>query len=109
MNEDDWQRQVIDTARMFGWRVGHFRPALTRHGWRTPVSADGKGFPDLILLRDACIAVELKTDDPASDLTTDQRLWLAAFETAGIENHVWRPRDAEAVMRRLARRRTDRV
>lgn len=71
------------------------------------MQGDGAGFPDLLMVRDVVLAVELKTD--TGDLSADQRLWLAAFEIAGIENHVWRPRDAEAVMRRLARRRTDRV
>ena len=63
MLEDDWQRQVVDLARLRGWRVAHFRPARTERGWRTPVEADGAGFPDLLLVRGAqLLAVELKTD-----------------------------------------------
>lgn len=44
-DERQWQAQVIELARILGWRVAHFRPALTKHGWRTPVQADGAGFP----------------------------------------------------------------
>jgi hypothetical protein len=48
--ERDFQSAVVPCARLFGWRVAHFRAAQTKHGWRTPVEADGKGFPDLLLL-----------------------------------------------------------
>lgn len=106
MREEEWQRQVLDTAKMFGWLSAHFRPLMTRHGWRTPVQGDGKGWPDLVLVRDAILYVELKSDE--GDLTTEQRIWLLALDHAGAETHVWRPRDAERVMARLARRRTDR-
>lgn len=103
MNEAEWQKQVLDTARMFGWRCVHWRPLLTKHGWRTPIQGDGEGWPDLTLVRDTILFVELKTD--TGDLSVDQRLWLLALEAAGCETAVWRPRDAEAVMQRLARRR----
>lgn len=43
--EIQWQAQVIELAHILGWTVAHFRPALTKHGWRTPVQADGAGFP----------------------------------------------------------------
>lgn len=107
MDEKTWQQQVIDTAHMFGWRVAHFRPLLDSHKrWRTPVQADGKGWPDLVLVRDTVLFVELKTD--TSDLEPDQRLWLNLLTNAGVETAVWRPRDAEAVMQRLARKRDTR-
>lgn len=102
MTEDDWQRQVIDLARLFKWRVAHFRPALTKHGWRTPVSADGKGFPDLVLVRDRVIAAELKTRTGIP--SPDQHAWLDAFTDAGIETHIWRPADLELVAATLRRR-----
>ena len=51
MSESDLQAQIIDLAHLYGWRVAHFRPAQTKYGWRTPVSADGKGFPDLCLVK----------------------------------------------------------
>lgn len=103
MPEDVWQDQVLAVARQFRWRVAHFRPALTKHGWRTPVAADGKGFPDLLLVRDRVLAVELKAD--AGKLTADQQTWLDSFTTAGIETHVWRPADYEIVITTLRTRK----
>jgi hypothetical protein len=89
ISESELQNAIIDLARQLGWRIAHFRPAMTRHGWRTPVSADGKGFPDLILVRDRVIAAEIKTDK--GKLTDDQETWLDAFQAAGIAVAVWRP------------------
>lgn len=103
--EKDWQKQVIDLARLLRWRVAHFRPAMTKHGWVTPVAADGKGFPDLCLVRERVIFVELKRD--GGKTTDDQAVWLHALNNAGIETYVWRPADAEQVLQ-ILRRRTHR-
>jgi hypothetical protein len=46
--EQSFQSVVIEVARLTGWRVAHFRAARTAHGWRTPVTADGAGWPDLV-------------------------------------------------------------
>lgn len=101
--EKDWQKQVIDLARILKWRVAHFRPAMTKHGWVTPVAADGKGFPDLLLTRDDRLVVaELKSD--TGKLAVDQTIWLAAFEAAGAETYIWRPTDADTVLHTLRRR-----
>ncbi|MGH7642835.1 MAG: hypothetical protein ACRENX_07470 [Candidatus Dormibacteria bacterium] len=35
--EADLLRTVLAVAHLYGYRAAHFRPALTRHGWRTPV------------------------------------------------------------------------
>jgi hypothetical protein len=102
MSEAELQSAVIELARMFRWRVAHFRPAKTAHGWRTPVQADGKGFPDLLLVRDRVIAAELKSD--AGKLGDDQAAWLDAFEIAGVESYVWRPSDLEQVANVLRRK-----
>ena len=54
MTEAELQANVVKTAHLFGWTVAHFRsvPVKTNKGIRymTPVSADGKGFPDLCLV-----------------------------------------------------------
>ena len=102
VSEAEWQRDVIDLARTLGWRIAHFRPALTKHGWRTPVAADGAGFPDLILVRDRVIAAELKSR--TGKTSAEQDAWLAAFAAAGAEAHVWRPDDTDQVLATLRRR-----
>lgn len=92
--EGEFQGQVIKLARLFGWRVAHFRPAKTSKGWRTPVSADGKGFPDLIVAKaPKLIVAELKTD--RGKTSDDQDAWLEAFgRTTKLRLVcVWRPRD----------------
>lgn len=103
--EADWQRDVIKLAHTLSWKVAHFRPAQTTKGWRTPVSADGKGFPDAILVRDRILAVEFKNEN--GKLSEDQLEWIAALEVAGVETYVWRPQDLDEVMRVLIERRRE--
>jgi hypothetical protein len=87
-----FEAAVIELAQVYQWRVAHFRPAKTEKGWRTPVSADGKGFPDLLLLRaDRQLVVELKTG--RGKLTPEQVDWIEAFAAAGVETRLWRPED----------------
>lgn len=113
-----WEDQVIELARLYGWRVAHFRAARTAKGWRTPVAADGAGFFDLVLVRGAeLLLVELKAD--TARLSADQRAWFDAlapvvdaveasapadespFGIARVEAHVWRPRNFDDVHDRL--------
>lgn len=85
--ERDAQETIIDLAHAFGWRVAHFRPARTDKGWRTPVAADGKGFPDLVLVRDRVIFVEMKREGESP--RPDQIEWLNDLRSAGAEVYVW--------------------
>lgn len=102
MTESEFQSVVIDLARMFRWRVAHFRPAKTKYGWVTPVQADGKGWPDLCLVRERIVFAELKSD--AGKLAPEQREWAQALADAGCESYVWRPADLEQVAAVLRRR-----
>jgi hypothetical protein len=100
--ERAFQDQVIDLARMFGWIVAHFRPALTTRGWRTPVQADGVGFPDLVLVHDGqkrTVYAEIKAE--GGHLTPEQYFWLIALEVAGNETYVWKPSDFDEVAETL--------
>jgi hypothetical protein len=47
------------------------------------VAADGKGFPDLLLVRDRVVALEVKGD--GDSLKPEQELWGKAFEAAGVD------------------------
>ena len=97
--EKDFQKQVIELARLLGWRVAWFRPVrIQRMGggcyFETPVGADGKGWPDLVLVRrERCLFRELKMED-GKGTSPEQDAWLAAFLAAGLDAKVWWcPRD----------------
>ncbi len=90
--EAAFTRDVLRLAQLLGWRTFHARPARTQKGWRTAVQGDGKGWPDLVLLRGATlIVVELKVG--RGKLTAEQAAWVAAFEAAGVAVYLWRPQD----------------
>jgi hypothetical protein len=80
-------------APILGWHVAHFRPAKTENGWRTAVSADGKGFPDLVLVRERVVWVECKGQHER--VSPEQVAWGEWLVAAGEEYYVWRPRDWE--------------
>lgn len=89
MSEADLQDAVIASAKIYGWRVAHFRPARTASGWRTAVEGHA-GFPDLVLANGKRVIVaELKSmKGKPSD---DQKQWLAALEP--LSPVVWTPRE----------------
>lgn len=92
MTEAQFTTAVLELARILGWRSAHFRPAQTKHGWRTAVQGDGKGFPDLVLLRrDRVVIAELKVGK--NKPTDEQEAWLAAWQKTGASVWVWTPDD----------------
>lgn len=87
------QQQIMDLAKLRGWRVAHFRPALTTKGWRTPVSGDGRGFPDLVLLRPPRIVV-FECKSQYETVSTEQTEWIDDFmHCNGVMAGVVRPKD----------------
>lgn len=106
LTERGFQARIIDAAHLFGWRVAHFRPARTASGgWVTPVSADGAGFPDLVLVNPTMpdseiLYREVKTD--RGRLTGEQAEWGAWLEARGGNWGVWRPQDWGSIMRTLS-------
>lgn len=89
MTEDQLLTAVLDLAKNLGWRSLHIRPPASA---RSTVQGDGKGFPDLLLIRGSEILVaELK--DATGRVDPRQRAWLNSFEAAGIHAYVWRPAD----------------
>lgn len=100
ISERAFQRQVIRLAKLYGWRVAHFRPAQAARGrWLTPVMADGAGFPDLVLVhprRQLLAFAELKSDN--GRIRREQKEWLADLRSSGVVVFVWRPSDWEAIL-----------
>lgn len=93
-SEAAFQQRVIDLAHQHGWLVASFRPArVLRNGvekYETPVGADGRGWPDLVLVRDRVIFAELKSDK--GPLRPDQEKWGEWLDDADAEYWVWRPK-----------------
>lgn len=96
VSEAQLQRAVIDYALLQGWRVVHYRPARTIHGYRTALTGH-PGAPDLLLARHGQVLhVELKRHN--GRVTPDQRLWLAALGTSA---RLWRPQDWPTIVAEL--------
>ena len=109
MSEEQLQRAIIDAARAHRWVVAHFRAAQTERGWRTPVEADGKGFPDLVLAHPdrGVLFIECKAD--RGRLSAEQERWVATLGAAlssapNAEVLVARPGSLDAIIDRLARK-----
>lgn len=99
ISEAEFQRQVLQLAKLHGWRTAHFRPGLTRSGqWSTAVQGDGAGFPDLVLVRrGVLIFAELKSQ--SGKTSDEQEKWITQFELVRdstkdvVRVFIWRPSD----------------
>ena len=94
MVEKDLQNAVVDMAHRLGWTVAHFGKAIGGSGgqtWRTPAAYDGKGFPDLIMVRERLIIRELKVGK--NPLSLEQRMWIDLLRKARIDTAVWNELD----------------
>jgi len=83
-SERDYQRTIVATAKDFGWRLHHARPAQDSQGhYRTAIQGHA-GFPDLVLVhrRVGVFFRELKV---STDLSEDQTLWATALLDAGAD------------------------
>ena len=95
------QKSIVSYARLKKWRVAHFPTMQGARGeWRTPVAADGKGFPDLLLVRRGQIlAIEVK--GTGDTLKPEQREWLTDLSDAGATVAVVKPSDWPEVVQRM--------
>mgnify|MGYP001558974447 FL=1 len=104
ITEAEFLATIIEYAQVKDWLVAHFRPGMTsrvdksgKPVWVTPVQADGKGFPDLVLTRDGqLLFIEAKTEK--GKLSEEQAEWIlqlhkVAYSSPIVEVHCWRPSD----------------
>jgi hypothetical protein len=91
VTEAQWQSQVVQLAKLYGWRVYH-----THDSRRSE-----PGFPDLVLVRERVVYAELKTEKGKT--SPHQKAWVQALTEAGQEVYLWRPADLEYVSRTLRR------
>lgn len=100
MTEAELQATIVDACRLLGYRVAHFRPARTAHGWRTPMTGDA-GFPDLVCARPGrAFALELKT--ARGRLGPGQAEWLQALHGATVHAQVVQPATLDEILELLA-------
>jgi len=91
---------VLDILRLHGWRTLHIRPARTEKGWRSPLSGDGVGWPDIFAVRGhTALAIECKGE--TGYLSPEQRVWRDALNVAGIGFMLLRPKDIQGLPDRL--------
>lgn len=91
--EKHFSQQVVDLARLHGWRVFRvWNSQRSPHGW-----------PDLFMVRGVlALAVELKVGTRRP--TEAQTDWLVALSRVpGIRSGVWRPADWPTIEATLAR------
>lgn len=95
MKERDFQKTVVEIAHRFNWKVAHFPTANPEGRFRTVISADAAGWPDLSLVRERLLFIECKAAKGA--LSPSQALWLDSLLKAGCEAYIVRPDDLEAI------------
>lgn len=93
VSERAFQQQVVDVARLLGYRVYH--PWISVHS--------SAGFPDLVLVRPPrLVLAEVKTD--RGRVTAAQQAWLDLLRACpGCETYVWRPSDDLAQIAEILR------
>lgn len=95
---------MIQTAQLLGWKVMRIRPIFDgkRKRWVTSIAADGRGWPDLTLVRERIVCAELKSG--TGQPSPEQCAWLERLAAAGVECYVWRDTDYDAIVATLRRR-----
>lgn len=98
MKGKDLQKAIIDLAHLHGWFCAHFTNVLVSRKdgtarWLTPVAADGKGFPDLVLVRqnDRVIYAEIKGKGDRQK--PEQIEWARWLMSAGQDVFLWTEAD----------------
>lgn len=98
------QSQVIQLAKMNGFRVHHARPVQQANGrWLTAIAGDA-GFPDLVLAHSerGVLFLELKAEN--GKLSPGQVMWGNAL-SKHVEYYLIRPQDLDKLAKRLGRAR----
>lgn len=100
LSEAEFQRQVVEIARAWGWRSCHVGKARVGKRWVTPTSV--AGFPDLVLVRPPqLVFLELKKHGGRT--RAEQLDWIGDLQRcAGVEAYIVGPADADDVWRLLA-------
>lgn len=95
--EKDYQKCIMELGWAGGWKMFHCRKVLVKMGekchYETPYIGDGEGNPDLECIRERFMKVEVKFKKGRLEPEQIDRIEL--LRAAGIETHVWWPKDWE--------------
>ncbi len=92
ISEKEFQKQVIDLARIYHWDYYHTFYSLKSQ----------RGYPDLILIKPPnLLVVELKAN--YGKLSVFQEKWLKLFGDCGVETYCWKPDNFDEIVRRLSK------
>jgi len=90
LTEKDFESQIKDLARLFGWKY--------YHTWRSIHSP--AGFPDCVLVRQSrIIFAELKSEK--GKVSPAQQEWLDALGNVGdkdVQVYLWHPSDFDKIV-----------
>jgi len=96
-SETEFEEQIVAVARSLGWSVIGVRRnvAVQRADGSvfhcTPWLYDGEGCPDLVLVRDRIVFMELKSE--SGRMRPKQEAWFHRLKNAGAEVYIMRPSD----------------
>jgi hypothetical protein len=101
VKEAEFQKIVINMAKMHGWLVHHPLPSMNKRGiWATHELGD-HGFPDLVLAHPSgrVIFAELKSDK--GKISPLQSRWITTLQQGAVV-WVWRPADINWIAQYLS-------
>lgn len=105
MTEREWQKQVVELARGYGWQVFHVGDSRRQvKGGKMVGDRQIAGFPDLTLVHPArgFVFAELKAEKGKLTAKQVETLDLMAAASVPCANkvkvHVWRPADLDSLV-----------
>jgi Holliday junction resolvase len=101
LTEADFQRQIVELARIYGWEDFHVRAGRTRDSWRVPGSGSmAAGWPDLVLVKHGRI-IFMEVKRAGGKATSDQQRVIGVL-SAVAEAYIVQPKDWDFIQRELA-------
>ena len=96
-----FQEEVVQLFQWHHWKVAHFHTVAMRRAngsiaYITPAAADGKGWPDLVCVKNRIVYIELKRR--GAKLGEEQELWRDRIEMAGGEWYCFWPKDWQKIV-----------
>lgn len=80
MTESQFQAQIIQLAKLYGWKIYHTHDSRKSEA----------GYPDLCMVKGTrLLFAEVKTD--IGKMSPAQKEWFQALKAAKVECYLWRP------------------